>query len=93
MTAPLQMTTRARFGISNTAKLNRALVDALLASTSGCEICREIQKDIDANPDGGEYVETAGFPGRTIPKLDAHFKSHWNKEYELVDLTGRKGSS
>ena len=93
MTARLQMTARARFGYSNSAKLNRALVDALLASTSGCETCREIQKDIDSNADGGEYVETAGFPGRTIPKLDAHFKSHWNSEYELVDLTGRRGIS
>jgi len=84
--ARLQMTTRARFGYSNTAKLNRALVDALQASTSGCEICRDIQKDVDSHPDGGEYVET-------IQKLDAHFKSHWNAEYELVDLTGRKGVS
>jgi hypothetical protein len=91
--ARLQMTTRARFGYSNTAKLNRALVDALQASTSGCEICRDIQKDVDSHPDGGEYVEAASFPGKTIQKLDAHFKSHWNAEYELVDLTGRKGVS
>ena len=91
MTARLQMTTRARFGCSNTAKLNRALVDALLASTSGCETCRDIEKEVDSRPDGGEYVEAASFPGKTIPKLDAHFKSHWKDDYELVDLTGRRG--
>lgn len=90
MTAPLQMATRARFGYSNTAKLNRALVDALLASTSDCETCRDIQKEVDSSPDGGEYVEAASFPGQTIRKLDAHFKSHWKDEYELVDLSGTK---
>jgi len=91
MTARLQMTTRARFGYSRTANLNRALVDALLASTSGCETCRDIEKDVDSKPDGGEYVEAAGFPGKTVQKLDAHFKSHWKDEYELVDLTGWRG--
>lgn len=90
MTARLLMTTRARFGYSNTAKLNRALLDALLASTSGCETCREIEKEVDRNSEGGEYVEAASFPGKTIQKLDAHFKSHWKSEYELVDLTGRR---
>ncbi len=90
MSARLQMTTRARFGASNRAKLNRALVDALLASTSACETCRTISKEVDPHPDGGEYVETAGFPGSTIPKLDAHFKSHWKGDYELVDVSGRR---
>ncbi len=93
MTARLQMTTRALFGYSNTAKLNQALLDAIQASTSGCETCRTISKEVDSRPDGGEYVETAGFPGTSIPKLDAHFKSHWKGEYELVDLTGRRESS
>jgi len=90
MSARLQMTTRARFGTSNRAILNRALLDALLASTSACETCRTISREVDTQSDGGEYVETAGFPGTTIPKLDAHFKSHWKGEYELVDLTGRR---
>jgi hypothetical protein len=90
MSARLQMTTRARFGVSNRAKLNLALLEALQASTSACETCRTISKDVDSQPDGGEYVETAGFPGTSIPKLDAHFKSHWKGEYELVDTSGRR---
>jgi len=30
------------------------------------------------------------FPGRRCRRLDAHFKSHWKTEYELVDLSGRE---
>jgi len=90
MSAPMRMTTRARFGVSNSAKLNRALLDALQASTTSCETCRTILKEVDFQSDGGEYVETAGFPGSTIPKLSAHFKSHWKIDYELVDVSGRK---
>jgi hypothetical protein len=90
MAAKLQMVTRRGFGFANRARLSRALVDALQASVSSCETCRDIQKDVDSIPDGGEYVEAASFPGKTIQKLDAHFKAHWKSEYELVDLTGRK---
>ena len=87
MTARLQMmTTRRRFGLSNRARLSRPLMDALQASGPSCETCREIEKDVDVVPEGGEYVEAASFPGKTIQKLDAHFKSHWNSEYEMVDL-------
>ena len=90
MTAKLQMMTRRRFGISNRAQLNQALVDALRASMPGCEVCRDIQKEVDAVPDGGEYVELPSFPGKTVDMLDAHFKFHWKEEYQLVDLSGRK---
>lgn len=90
MTEKLQMVTRRGFGFANRAQLSPALVAALQASGPNCEICRDIQKDVDFVPDGGEYVEAASFPGKTIQKLDAHFKSHWKGEYELVDLTGRR---
>jgi len=39
------------------------------------------------NRDGGEYVEAASFPGRTIRTIDAHFKAHWKEDYELVHLS------
>lgn len=90
MTAKLQMLTRNRFGISNRARLNPALVEALRASGGDCETCRDIEKEVDSIPDGGEFVEAASFPGKTVQKLDAHFKSHWKAEYELVDLSGRR---
>src|SRR5512144_1748095 len=90
MAATLQMVTRRGFGFANRAQLSRALMDALQASGSSCETCRDIGKDVDSMPDGGEYVEAASFPGKTIQKLDAHFKSHWKTEYELVDLSGRR---
>ena len=92
MTTKLQMMTRSRFGFSKKAQLNRALLGALAASAPGCEACVEIQKDVLPNPEGAEYVEAASFPGRTVQKLDAHFKSHWKGEYELVDLSGRKNN-
>ena len=84
------MTTRRVFGFSNRAQLNRALVDALRASVSGCETCRDIEKEVEPLSDGAEYVEAASFPGKTIQKLNAHFKFHWKDEYELVDLAGRR---
>jgi hypothetical protein len=89
MTAKLQMMTRARYGFSNKAQLNPALLGALAASAPGCDACVEIQKDILPNPEGAEYVEAASFPGRTVRTLDAHFRSHWKNDYELVDLSGR----
>jgi len=90
MATKLQMVTRRGFGFANRARLSRSLVDALQASVASCETCRDIVKDVDTIPDGGEYVEAASFPGKTIQKLDAHFKSHWKSEYELVDLSGRR---
>jgi len=85
MSATLKMATRSRFGLSNKAHLNLPLLGALAASGTGCEFCAEIQSDVLVNPDGGEYVEAASFPGRTIRKLDAHFKAHWKDDYEMVD--------
>lgn len=90
MTARLIMTTRRRFGISNRALLNPALVEAIHGSVASCEVCREIEKDLDAIPDGGEFVEAASFPGKTVLKLDAHFRAHWKDEYEMVDVSGRR---
>jgi len=90
MSATLKMMTRRLFGFSNRAKLNPALVDALKASMPVCETCREIEKEIDSIPEGAEFVECASFPGKTVQKLDAHFKFHWKAEYELLDLSGRK---
>ena len=90
MPATLQMVTARLFGFSNRAKLNPALVSALHASGPLCEQCREIVKEIDAIPEGAEFVECGSFPGKTVQKLDAHFKAHWKAEYELVDLSGRR---
>jgi hypothetical protein len=90
MSATLQMMTRRLFSSSGRAKLNPALVQALKTSMPMCETCREIGKQIDSIPEGGEFVECASFPGKTVQKLDAHFKFHWKAEYELLDLSGRK---
>jgi len=90
MSAKLQMVTRSLYGFSNKAQLNRALIDALSSSAGGCEACGEISNEIQVNPEGGEYVEAASFPGRTVSRLDAHFKYHWKEAYELVDLAHRK---
>ena len=90
MSTKLQMVTHGKFGYSNKAQLNQALVDALKASTQGCETCAEIEKEIQLNPEGGEFVEAPSFPGKTVQKLDAHFKSHWKAEYELVEMHYRK---
>ncbi len=91
MTAKFVMVTRSRFGFSKKAQLNAGLVGALAVSAPDCELCVEIQNDLLATPEGGEYVEAASFPGRTVQKLDAHFKSHWKNDYELVDQSGRLG--
>jgi hypothetical protein len=85
------METRSRFGFSNKAQLNPALLAALAESAPTCEVCLEIEKDVQPNPEGAEYVEASTFRGRTLERLDAHFKSHWKDEYELIDLSGRKG--
>ena len=84
MTEKLRMTTRARFGAATRAQLNRALLEALAASGRTCETCVEIQQDVLVNPEGGEFVEAASFPARTVQKLDAHFRSHWKDAYEQV---------
>jgi len=87
MNARLRMATRSRFGFSNKAQLNLPLLGALAASGAGCEFCAEIEKNVLVNRDGGEYVEAASFPGRTIRTIDAHFKAHWKEDYELVHLS------
>ena len=92
MAEKLQLVTRRGFGFVNRARLSRALVSALQASVSSCEACREIEKDVEFLPDGGEYVEAASFPGKTIQKLDAHFKAHWKDDYRFVDLGAIKAS-
>jgi hypothetical protein len=86
----MQMVTRRQFGFSNGAQLNQPLVDAVKASMPGCEICREIERDILSNPEGGEFTEAPSFPGTTVQKLDAHFKYHWKDDYELIDLVNRR---
>ena len=91
MAPKLQMTTSTRFGFSNKAQLNPPLLAALAASGPGCPMCGVIEKDVLATPDGGEYVEAASFPGRTVRKLDAHFRTHWKEEYEFIDRCQRKG--
>jgi hypothetical protein len=92
MSTKLQMVTRKQFGFSNRAQLNQALIDALAASMPGCETCCEIEKEIQANPEGGEYIEAPSFPGKTVQKLDAHFKYHWKDTYELIDLANGRSS-
>jgi hypothetical protein len=92
MSTKLQMITRKQFGFSNKAQLNQALIDALAASMPGCETCREIEKEIQSNPEGGEYMEAPSFPGKTVQKLDAHFKYHWKDTYELIDLANGRPS-
>jgi len=86
----MQMLTRRLFGFSNRAQLNKPLTEALRALGPVCETCHEIAKEVDLVPEGSEFVESGSFPGRTVQKLSAHFKAHWNDEYELVDLSGRK---
>jgi hypothetical protein len=85
MAASLRMRTRRQFGFSNRARLNRELVDAVAASAATCEMCRDIQRDVEADAQGGDYVEAPSFPGATIDRLDAHFKFHWDADYELLD--------
>ena len=87
--AKFQMVTRRLFGFSNSARLNPALMEALHASIINCDVCREIVKEVDPISEGGDYVESTGFPGKTVQKLGAHFKAHWKDDFELVDLARR----
>ena len=64
MATRFQMVTRRQFGFSNKARLNPALVAALHLEGSICQTCRDIEKEVDAVPEGGDYVEAASFPGR-----------------------------
>jgi hypothetical protein len=85
MSEKLRMSTRRQFGASsNRARLNRELVDAVFAGSKNCDACREIHADLETDPEGGNFVEAASFPGATIDKLDAHFRAHWKDTYELV---------
>jgi len=92
MTEKLQLTAQRRPGRSAMARLNPALMSAIHASGTGCETCRDLEREVDAIPEGGEYVEAASFPGTTIQKLDAHFKAHWKDDYRFVDLGAIKAS-
>ena len=92
MTTKLQMTTQRRSGRSNVARLNPPLVEALRVSGPTCESCRDIAGQVESVPEGGEYVEAASFPGMTVQKLDAHFKSHWKDDYLFVDLSAIKAA-
>ena len=83
MPAPLRMLARRQFGRARRARLNRDLVDAVAASAATCDACREIHADLEKDPEGGEYVEAASFPGATIDKIDAHFRAHWRDAYAL----------
>jgi hypothetical protein len=89
MTATLVMVTRRGFGLQGKAHLNRGLMDALRASGELCERCREIQKGIDAIPEGGDFVEAPSFPGMTVQSLDVHFRFHWKSAYELTAIPTR----
>jgi hypothetical protein len=82
-----RMSIQGRFGQARRARLNRELVEAVVASQTACEACHEIHKDLDATADGAEFVESLSFPGNTVHKLDAHFKSHWKAEYEVVEAS------
>jgi len=90
MAAKFQLTMQRRFGRSTMARLNPPLMEALRASGPGCEACRDIAKEVETVSEGGEYVEAASFPGMTVQKLDAHFKSHWKDGYLFVDLSAIK---
>jgi hypothetical protein len=92
MTTKLQMTTQRRFGRSNLARLNPPLLEALGVSGPDCETCRDIAREVESIPEGGEFVEAASFPGMTVQKLDAHFKSHWRDDYLFVDLSAIKAA-
>lgn len=85
MPVSLLMRTRRRFGFSNRARLNRELVEAVVASAATCDACRDVVRDLQVDPEGGDYVEAPSFPGATIDRLDAHFKFHWDAGYQLLD--------
>lgn len=85
MSGKLRMSTRRGFGASSKrARLNRELTDAVSASATSCDTCRQIHADLDTDSDGGDFVEAASFPGATIDRLDAHFRAHWKDGYELA---------
>lgn len=84
MSAQLRMVARRSFGVPARALLNKDLMSALKSSGEGCERCRDIEKDVDPTHEGGEYVESASFPGTSVHKLDAHFRTHWKETYEFV---------
>jgi len=85
MNGKLRMSTRRSFGAtSRRARLNRELIDAVSASATSCDTCRDIHADLDMNPEGGDFVEAASFPGATVDRLDAHFRAHWKDRYELA---------
>ena len=90
--APFRMLTRSTFGVPPQALLNKDLMGALRTSTRDCDTCRDIEKEIEATPEGGEYRESAGFRGMSVSKLDAHFRFHWKRAYELVIITGARES-
>jgi hypothetical protein len=83
MAATLQMLARRQFGHARRARLNRELVDAVVASAATCDACREINADLEKDPEGGDFVEAASFPGATIDKIDAHFRFHWKDAYAI----------
>ncbi len=84
MPTMLRMLARRQFGRAHRARLNRELVDAVAASARSCDSCREIHTDLEQDPEGGEFVEAASFPGATIDKIDAHFRFHWKDAYALT---------
>lgn len=86
----LRMITRPVFGVPRDALLNRDLMAALKGSMPACESCRDIETYISETAEGGEYVDSASFPGMSVMKLDAHFRSHWSADYELVLIPGRR---
>lgn len=90
MARRLQMTTHSRFGFSKKAQLNPALLAAVQESRQRCERCGEIERELQPNAEGGEFVEAASFPGGSVQKLDAHFKYHWKDDYELVETAASK---
>jgi hypothetical protein len=93
MPASLRMLTRRMFGAPRNALLNRDLMAALRNSMPGCDTCRDIEKDVESTSKGGEYVESAGFQGRSVQTLDAHFRAHWKDAYELVEIPGSGGAN
>ena len=46
-----------------------------------------------AGHEGGEFIEAASFPGRTVQKLSARFKFHGKEAYDLIVLGGGGASS
>jgi hypothetical protein len=85
------MLTRSTFGVPSRALLNRELMAALRTSMPDCDACRDIEKMIESTSEGGEYVEAASFRGMSVSKLDAHFRAHWSRDYELVIIAGARG--